>query len=64
MRFCVHGISSVNESHCAVAVDDFDLSKSSNNARFDCGRFLSLPTKARPIASFEPENTQINIENQ
>lgn len=56
----IHGSGSVNDNHCAVAVADLDLSKSSNNARFTCGKFLSLPTNARPITSFEPTPTTTN----
>lgn len=53
---------SVNDSHCAVAVADFDRIRSSNIARFACGKIRSLPTKARPIISFEPVQTKNRIE--
>lgn len=43
---------------------DFDLSRSSNRARFAWGKLRSLPTKARPIISLDPveaRKTQVKL---
>lgn len=58
-------VGSVRVSHWAVAVADFDLSRSSNRARFAWGKLRSLPTKARPIISLDPvaaRETQAKLE--
>lgn len=55
LQWSVHGmVGSVRDIHWAVAVADFERSRSSKMARCSCGIFLELPTKARPKISLEP----------